>query len=215
VRAAAPVGALLEWFDNSILPAYAWIFPMADGVCNVGCGTMLRSNGKVPVDLHRVYQTFLDSPLPATAAVRNGRPLTPLRGGMLRYGLTGCQPAVPGGVLLAGETLGSTLPLSGEGIGKAMETAEVAAEVLHEALGGGDLATLDEYPRRLERRLRSTYKAYQMAQRFLAHPWLAEALARRAASSRRVRELLAAIIREEVPPDRLFSLGGLLRSLLG
>ncbi len=210
----APLEALAGSFAGSILPAYAWAFPMAGAVVNVGCGAVLAPDGSVPVDLHRVYHDFVSSPPPGLEVLRSARNLGPLRGAVLRCGLSGGRAVLPEGLLVVGETLGATLPLSGEGVGKAMETAELAAEVLDEALAGGDLRVLVEYAERLERRLGPTYRAYRAAQRFQAHPFLAEALARRAAQSRRLQELLAGVIRGEVEPDRVFSVGGLLRSFL-
>jgi len=49
-----------------------------------------------------------------------------------------------------GETIGSTLPFMGEGIGKAMQTGEIAARIIHQAFVAGDMSRLRDYPRRID-----------------------------------------------------------------
>lgn len=61
--------------------------------------------------------------------MRDGQIISPLKGAPLRTGLSGTRFA-RGGLLGIGECIGSTFPLTGEGIGKAMETGILAAEAI-------------------------------------------------------------------------------------
>jgi flavin-dependent dehydrogenase len=116
---------------------------------------------------------------------------------------------------VAGESLGTTYPFSGEGIGKAMESGEAAAEALERALSGGGPDALELYPRLLQRRLKPRYFGYEMAERWISRPWLCEAIFRRARKSRWMQEALAGLAAETVDPLEVFSWKGFIKSLLG
>src|SRR5205823_13804060 len=58
VHADHPLRRLVVSFDRRILPGYGWIFPMGDGVFNVGCGVVAR-DGAAPVDLREMLGVFL------------------------------------------------------------------------------------------------------------------------------------------------------------
>jgi flavin-dependent dehydrogenase len=113
-----------------------------------------------------------------------------------------------------GESIGATFPFTGEGIGKAMETGEIAAEVAHNALSSGDLSRLSEFPRRIERELQPKFLGYRIAENWFSKPWLNDFVARRIRSSRILQELVAGIINETVDPREVFSLRGILRSFV-
>lgn len=110
---------------------------------------------------------------------------------------------------MVGEAAGTTYAFSGEGIGKAMASALLAAECL---LAGGREAPETAYPRRLAATHGARYAAYDTAQRWLSHPPLCNWLARRAREGRFVRDQLADLLQEAGEPRRLFSLSGLVRA---
>ncbi len=118
-------------------------------------------------------------------------------------------------LVVVGEAQGATFPFSGEGIGKAMETAERAADVVASALEEDDLSAgrLSEYTRRLESELQPRYRAYDYAQRCMARPWVANLLARRASRSAWLRGVIEATMAETIPPDYMFRPSTLVRSL--
>jgi flavin-dependent dehydrogenase len=70
-------------------------------------------------------------------------------------GLNRRPQAVPG-LLLVGDAVGAVNPFNGEGIAYAIETGEIAAGLIHEALVGDRPAITMQYPRILE----DTYGAY-------------------------------------------------------
>jgi flavin-dependent dehydrogenase len=115
-----------------------------------------------------------------------------------------------------GEAAGLTYSFSGEGIGKALESGLLAAEVVLETSmrGVGDAAAIaDEYASSLQRSLAAKFRAYRVAQNWLSSPTFANLLAWRASRSRFVRRQLAAMFQETVDPRELFSPLGMLRSL--
>ena len=214
VRSRASLDRLVVSYDRSMTPGYAWIFPLANGEFNIGCGVSYRSQSSSRVNLREAFRSFLTSFPLAADIMRQAESISPIRGAMLRCGLSGTRPHGPGNVLVLGESIGATFPFTGEGIGKAMETGEIAAEVAHEALTSGDLNRLSEFPDRIRRELEPKFLGYRIAENWFSRPWLNDFVARRIRSSRFLQELVAGIVNETVDPREVFSLRGILRSFV-
>jgi geranylgeranyl reductase family protein len=214
VRSSIPLDRLVVSYDRSITPGYAWIFPLADGEFNIGCGVSYRNQSFSRVNLRDAFKAFLTSFPLAAEIIRHAEAISPIRGAMLRCGLNGTRPLGPGNVLVLGESIGATFPFTGEGIGKAMETGEIAAEVAHDALVSGDLSRLSEFPHRIDQELKPKFLGYRIAENWFSRPWLNDFVARRIRSSRFLQELVAGIVNETVDPREVFSLRGILRSFV-
>jgi menaquinone-9 beta-reductase len=210
VRSAHPLSKLIVSYDRAIVPGYGWIFPMADGEFNVGVGIFYRHVSTTKVDLRRLFSDFVSRVPVARDIMAGADSVTPLRGARLRCGLTGTHPHANGPVIAIGETIGTTFPFTGEGIGKAMETGELGAAAV-DAFLSGDAEALGRFPDRVAT-LRPRYVGYNIAERWLAKPWLNDFVARRARSSRYLREALLGIFNETADPREAFSVAGLLRS---
>jgi geranylgeranyl reductase family protein len=114
------------------------------------------------------------------------------------------------------ETLGTTYALSGEGIGKAMESGRLAAEAAASALalGRSDARTLSSYSVSLESAgFPEKFAQYDAAQRWVKHSAIVNLVTWRASRSPGLRAMLEALVREELAPDRIFSASGILRAL--
>ena len=166
------------------------------------------------MNLRRAYDIFIKSFPLAAELMKHAESVTPLRGAMLRCGLKGASPLGPGNILVIGEMIGATFPFTGEGIGKAMETGEIAADISHRALSTGDFSCLGEFPARIERELKPKYRGYLLAEDWLAKPWLNDFLARRVRRSRYLQESIAGIVNETADPRETFSIRGVLRSFV-
>lgn len=213
VRSPRIVDRLVVSCDRSIIPGYAWIFPLGNDSYNVGCGVFQQARPN-KYNLREVYAAFVQGFPLARELLAEAKDSTPLQGARLRCGL-GRLPPHDGRPLLAiGETIGATFPFTGEGIGKAMETAELAAVMIDDALSSGDTGHIGRFGEELERQLRSKYEGYAAAQRWLRWPWLHDILARQARRSRFVQHALAGIMAETTDPRQILSWQGLLRALL-
>lgn len=134
------------------------------------------------------------------------------RGATLRTGFTGAL-AVRGRVLVAGEALGLTLPLTGDGIGKAMQSGLLAARSVTSAFDRcASDPDLRPYARDMEARTRSTHRAYAAAQRWMRVPAVGDFVVRRASRSPTLRSLLEEIVSERADPRTLLSPAGLVRA---
>lgn len=209
VRSRASLDRMVFAFLRDLLPGYGWIFPMGEGRFNVGVGLSFEQGAR----LKTLFRRFLETFPPARDLLRQGELLGEPRGATLRTGFRGASPRPHLRILVAGEALGTTYPFSGEGIGKAMESGEAAAEALEMALSGGGTDSLEVYPRILESRLKPRYFGYEMAERWVSRPWLCEAIFRRARKSRWMQETLAGLAAETVDPREVFSWKGFFKSL--
>lgn len=209
---AASFDYLCISYDEAICPGYGWIFPAPNAAFNVGVAYFydaktLPSERNLRKLLTRFLQTF---PL-ATAVMDHAVHVTELKGAPLRTAMSGSRLSRPG-LLVIGEAAGLTYSLSGEGIGKALESGLMAAAVVIE--GGSAAAVAERYARQIRGTFGPRFRAYKTAQDCLARPWFANLLAWRARRSRFVRRELSALLQETTDPRRLFSAAGMLRSFI-
>jgi geranylgeranyl reductase family protein len=213
IRSTTRIDELVISYDSEIVPGYAWIFPMPDGEYNVGCGVFYRHGVRGEVNLRRMFERFVTTFPDARRLLAGETGRTPLKGAPLRCGLTAPADRLPR-VLAIGESIGTTFPFTGEGIGKAMETGELAAEAMRLAVKTGDPGKLDHFDTFVSRRLAPKYAGYRAAERWLSRPWVADFVARRALRSRFLRDALAGILNETIDPSTVFSLAGMAKALL-
>ena len=205
VRSAHIIDDLIISFDRSITPGYAWIFPMGNREYNVGCGVFYNGTRKNKINLREAFSAFMTHFPVARSLMSKAESATPLRGAMLRSGLEGAARSCNGGSIVSiGETIGATYPFTGEGIGKAMETAALAARQIDYALQRDDPEPIGRIPRLIEEQLASRYVGYQVAQRWLSRPWLYDLVAIRIRSSRRLQDAAAGILNETTDPGAVF-----------
>ena len=195
-------------------PGYGWIFPSPGNRFNIGVG-LFNDRGEGLRRLREFWQFFLSRFEPAARIVRASTPIGEFRGAPLRTGLRRVEFGRPG-ALVIGEAAAMTYPATGEGIGKAMESGLLAAELTVAALADPGLtdtlhqAYAAEFRRRFERR----YRAYEVAQSWASSPFVLNLLAARANAGRFVRHELEALIDERGDASALFSPRGLLTALL-
>jgi len=211
-RFAARFNHLCISYDEAICPGYGWIFPAPDASFNVGVGYFYDAR-TLPTErnLRKLLARFVQTFPAATAVMEHAIGATELKGAPLRTALCGSTLSRPG-LLVIGEAAGMTYSLSGEGIGKALESGLMAAAIILE--GGSPEVIADRYTERIHGTFGPRFRAYKMAQDCLARPWFANLLARRARKSRFAQRELSALLQETTDPHRLFSAAGMLRSFV-
>ncbi|HET6811293.1 MAG TPA: geranylgeranyl reductase family protein [Acidimicrobiales bacterium] len=128
---------LWVWFEPDLLPGYAWSFPLGGGRANVGYGVPRRP-GVRSGPMGALWEALLDRPHIRAVLGPAARPEAPVRAWPIpaavdRSLLTG----MGGRVLFAGDAARATDPMTGEGIGQALETGTAAARSILVA-GPGD-----------------------------------------------------------------------------
>ena len=204
-------------YDRAICPGYGWIFPGPDGVFNVGVGYFNDAQSALPTHNPReLLARFVRTFAPARKLVDRSQRLTDVRGAPLRTALAGAKLARPG-LFVVGEAAGLTYSLTGEGIGKAIESGIIAGELIDDALRCTSCdrhALAEAYATKLHASFGDRFHAYALAQRWLSRPAVADFVAWRANRGERVRRLLEALLAENEDPRVLFSVTGMLTALV-
>lgn len=212
VRSPIRLDELFISFDRKIVPGYAWAFPLPGMDYNVGVGVLHDPDEPARYNLRRLFDTFCREVPAARRLMSEAERVGPLKGARLRCGLGGAR-ANGGNVVAVGEQISTTYPFTGEGIGKAMETGEMAAAAIA-AAAHGDSGALAAYGADVETSLRPRYEGYAAAQRWLSRPWLNDLVSSRIRKGGFLHAAAAGMVAETVDPTRVFSWRGLLRSLV-
>ena len=210
------ITALEVVWNRAIRPGYGWIFPAPNGCFNIGVGVTdsHRSDAghgsKRDINLRHLFDAFVKAHPPAQALLAQGEWVGELKGAPLRFSLEGARHTRPG-LMVIGEAAGSTYALTGEGIGKAMETALLAADALL-AHPHDEAAARAQYETGLAA-LRPRYQMYERADRINRWPWLVDLLIWRARRSPWLLGRMSGVLEETANPGNLVSLRGLSRLL--
>jgi menaquinone-9 beta-reductase len=107
------------------------------------------------------------------------------------------------GFVLVGDAAGFVDPISGEGLHRALVTAEFASRAIHSHLRG-DATALREYDRRLRARFRSKDALSWALQLFMLRPELAHRAIRRLDRNTQMRATFAAALADLAPASSVF-----------
>ncbi len=133
---------LVVWFDADLLPGYIWSFPLADGSANVGFGIQ-RGRAHSIQDMRALWPDILQRPhvrdFLGTGAIAEDRHTAwPIPARLGRTVLSN------GRVLFVGDAAAATDPMTGEGIGQAIETGRVAGRLIGSTTSPTDIASAYE-----------------------------------------------------------------------
>jgi menaquinone-9 beta-reductase len=120
------------WDGDRLLPGYGWIFGMGDGTSNVGLGLLNTSLAFGNTDYHALLRKWLKG-MPAEWGFTEENRTQPIRGAALPMGFNR-TPHYYQGLLLVGDAGGMVNPFNGEGIAYAMESGEILARTIVQAL---------------------------------------------------------------------------------
>jgi flavin-dependent dehydrogenase len=186
---------------------------MRDHEYNVGCGIFSPDRVRKPtINLKKKFKVFIDSFPLARDLMQQSDRTTALRAAALRYDFEGAYPFVNGPIVAVGETIGTTLPFIGEGIGKAMESGQLASEAISRALDSDDLSKLSQYNQQIESEFKTRYQGYRKAEKWLARPWLNDFIINRFGNSRYAKKILADVVADTKNPQDIFSLKGIFKT---
>ena len=117
---------------------------------NVGAGLLNTFHGFKELSAQRVFDVFVKM-LPGEWGLNEDTAIGPVRSGPLPMGFNR-RPLAQPGVLVIGDAGGLVNPFNGEGISYAMETGQMAAELVFEALEKGKPGLAQVYPTLLRQR---------------------------------------------------------------
>ncbi|MCC7358769.1 MAG: NAD(P)/FAD-dependent oxidoreductase [Anaerolineales bacterium] len=167
------VSDYIEFHLESVpLPGYGWVFPISATAANVGAGYFVRPGQARPSSPRRVLDEFIANPLMKERVAR-ARVVGAIKGYPLRFDFPTTRLAYPGLVVI-GEAAGLVNPLTGEGIDYALESAEVAAQVLIAALQADSSPSQTEtrYTTQMRARFQKAFLTIGQVRDFYFKPWL-------------------------------------------
>ncbi|WP_421120469.1 NAD(P)/FAD-dependent oxidoreductase [Aquihabitans daechungensis] len=124
---------LWVWFEPDLLPGYAWSFPLPDGGANVGFG--IQRGAKIATkEMKALWPELLARPhiaevLGPDAVAEDRHQAWPIPA------RTGDLALSAGRVLWVGDAAAVTDPMTGEGIGQALLTGQLAAHAILDGVG--------------------------------------------------------------------------------
>ena len=161
------------WDGTALLPGYGWIFGVGDGTSNVGLGLLNTSASFGHIDYRAMLRRWLATMPPEWGLGEDNR-TGPVRGAALPMGFNR-TPHYTSGLLLVGDAGGMVNPFNGEGISTAMESGEIAAQVIVQALARPDRASAELALRGYPQALKDAYGGYYTLGRSfvgaIGHPW--------------------------------------------
>jgi geranylgeranyl reductase family protein len=160
------------WDGTALLPGYGWIFGMGDGTSNVGLGLLNTSEAFGNIDYKVLLKRWLAA-MPAEWGLSEENRTQPIRGAALPMGFNR-TPHYTGGLLLVGDAGGMVNPFNGEGIAYAMESGELAARTIVQALARptapGTERVLQSYPAALKDAYGGYYTLGRTFVKAIGHP---------------------------------------------
>ncbi len=160
------------WDGEEMLPGYGWVFGVGDGTSNVGVGLFNSSAAFRNVDYRKLLTRWVGS-MPEEWGFVEGNATAPARGAALPMAFNR-TPLYANGLLLLGDAGGLVNPFNGEGIPYAMESAQMAAEVMVQALSRPTAAAreraLASYPRVLAETYGGYYALGRVFVKLISHP---------------------------------------------
>ena len=172
------------WDGDRLLPGYGWIFGMGDGTSNVGLGLLNTSAAFGHTDYHALLRQWLKG-MPAEWGFTEENRTAPIRGAALPMGFNR-TPHYFQGLLLVGDAAGMVNPFNGEGIAYAMESGEILARTITQALARARRSeterVLADYPRALSQAYGGYYALGRVFVKAIGRPQLMRFATRHAMS---------------------------------
>lgn len=179
-------------FIKSLLPGYFWIFPLPNGGCNVGLGIRSDIVGKKRMNLKKELQNIIENDPVISQRFKNARPVDKVYGWGLPLGSVKRKLSGDGYMLL-GDAASLIDPFTGEGIGNAMLSGYIAAEICQNALENNDYSetALAGYDEKIFRRFWSEFNLSRKLQELSMKKWLFNFVINRAVSNKTLSETIS------------------------
>jgi geranylgeranyl reductase family protein len=181
-------------FLDNILPGYFWIFPLPDGLVNVGIGIRKDVVHKKKIRLAAEMENIINTHPLVAPRFRSAEKLGKAEAQHLPLG-NPASPIAGNRFMLAGDAAHLVDPLTGEGVGNALYSGYIAAEQAIDCLGKGrfDAGFMHAYDARIQRVLGKEMSISRNFQRMLRYRRLVRWIARRAEGNRHIPGLMSSM----------------------
>jgi flavin-dependent dehydrogenase len=194
----------LFWINKDIKSGYGWAFPCPDDLLNVGVSSY--GDGKSSKKLNASLSKFTkEVGLDESKFIDKPR-IWPIRVGLRRGN------CVSDRVILVGENIDCTYSISGEGIGKALESGILAAQSMVESNGNYGKEQLLAYEEKVNETMTRFHDGYNKAHNLVKMPF-GNILASFLTYTPKTEKILGEIARETLTADELVSPIKLMKTL--
>jgi len=174
------------FFFEKSMPGYFWIFPLPDGQANVGIGMTVTEMQKKKISLQKMMEDEIANNPEIKDRFAGAELVSEIKAWTLPTA-SSFRKNYGDGFVLIGDASSLIDPMSGEGIGNAMLSANIAAEVIDDALKRKDFSSnqMKNYYDILWKNLRYEIKTNYMYQKLASNRILLRLLESRIAKSKR------------------------------
>lgn len=192
-------------FLPELLPGYFWIFPMPNGMANVGVGILSDVVRKKKINLReRMLDAIKNNP-----NIKHRFEGAELTDKIQGWGLPMAMEQLPvsgDNFLLTGDAASLIDPFSGEGIGNALYSGMLAAEAIEVAVADSNYSRAkfeEAYDKVLYRRLGDEFKISATLQKLCRFPWLFNFVVNKANKSRSLSDTISCMFTDMDLRDKL------------
>jgi len=185
-------------FLKTLLPGYFWIFPSANGRVNAGLGVMQDTLRGRKENLSALFLRLAKEDPLLSPRFKNAAQISKPEAHILPLGTYGLRRS-GNRALLLGDAAFLVDPFSGEGIGNAMASGEIAADVISQCFTTGLFSDslLQQYDKRIHHRFSTEFKTSAMMQKLAHSSSLINFVINKARKSQKIRNRLTAMFTNE------------------
>ncbi|MGO1400854.1 MAG: geranylgeranyl reductase family protein [Flaviflexus sp.] len=151
---------------SNLMPGYGWVFPLGDGLVNVGLGSLSSTAKPTGIDYRKLFDTWMQN-VPEEWGFTKENQVGQVRGAALPMAFNR-KPHYESGLLLVGDAGGMVSPFNGEGIAYAMQSGRLAADFITQALSRRSLGQQDRVLHQYSAELREELGGYYSLGRIFA-----------------------------------------------
>jgi len=190
-------------YVNETIPGYFWIFPAGNKKANIGVGLLKSSARKKKHNLQQIMMQVINSKN-FKQRFKNSAALEKPKGWNLPFGNTK-RKNHGNGFLLLGDAAGLVDPFTGEGIGNAMESGKIAANIVSKAkkINNFSKEVLSEYDEELWGYLGGELKTSTLLLKLAHYKLLLNFVIDRASRNKNVKNVISGMLTDEVPKTEL------------
>ena len=200
------IGDIEIHFVDSVLPGYFWLFPVSEGVVNVGIGMVMAEMDKQKMKLKALqsdvimnHKLFKDRFADATMVKGSGKGWQLPFGSPRKKGEMQPRRSASNGVFLVGDAASLVDPFSGEGVGNALVSGEMAAQHILQK------KKPSEYQQALWETLGPELTNSYRMQRMSRKAWLLNWFVKKASKKPAIQEMMTEMIASKEAQENLHS----------
>lgn len=144
--------------NSQILPGYGWIFPLGDGIVNVGLGSVSSHARATKLPYKKVFSQWTAN-LPPELELTAENQISPLKSAALPMAFNR-KPQYRNGLAIVGDAAGMVSPFNGEGIAPALKGGRFLAQAALQALSRPSDHGFDQAMKAYPQALASEYGGY-------------------------------------------------------